>query len=101
MIINNEKLKIYCNTNYSIKGENKNIGDLSDSNLDNINYWLSRRLKLSKKQELQLKAVKFIINYRSLKRIERFEDDIKQNHINRAIKKATIITNWIEKSYKN
>lgn len=100
MMINYKKLKENCNIEYNINKKNLKIGDLTDTQLDLAKKILSTKKNPNSQTIQQLKAVNYIINYRTYKATLYLENIITTKRINTANKKADIITNWITKSYK-
>ena len=104
MIKDYETLKQHCNVNYKINNTNIKIGDLNDNQLSISRNILNRRLTLSNEEKQQLKALNYVIDYRSkcaeIKMQNNLSDSYNKRLVTRASKKADIIMNWIQKSYK-
>jgi sporulation protein YlmC with PRC-barrel domain len=101
MIQDYKKLKTYCNIDYKINNNTFKIGNLSDTQLEIANKILQTKFKPSNEELTKLKAINYIINYRSSKAIEKLQNDIITNRINKAEQKAEVICNWLVKAYKN
>lgn len=100
MLINYKKLKENCNIEYNINKKNFKIGDLTDTQLDLAKKILSTKKNPNQQTIQQLKAVNYIINYRSYKATLYLTNIITTRKIEIANRQADIITNWITKSYK-
>ena len=104
MIKDYETLKQHCNVNYKINNTNIKIGDLNDNQLNISRNILNRRLTLSNEEKQQLKALNYVIDYRSkcaeIKMQNNLSDSYNKRLVTRASKKADIIMDWIQKSYK-
>jgi hypothetical protein len=104
MIKDYETLKQHCNVNYKINNTNIKIGDLNDNQLSISRNILNRRLTLSNEEKQQLKALNYVIDYRSkcaeIKMQNNLSDSYNKRLVTRASKKADIIMDWIQKSYK-
>jgi len=104
MIKDYETLKQHCNVNYKINNTNIKIGDLNDNQLNISRNILNRKLTLSNEEKQQLKALNYVIDYRSkcaeIKMQNNLSDSYNKRLVTRASKKADIIMDWIQKSYK-
>jgi hypothetical protein len=103
-IKNFDVLKHHCSVNYTISGEIHQIGKLSDYQLEVSNKILRNKANPTTIELQQLKAIDYVANYRSKCALEKIQNDIaiSQNArlIKKAMYKADIIVEWIEKSYK-
>jgi len=97
-------LKHHCSVNYNIKGEIKQIGNLSDNQLFVSKRILSNKPRLTDKEAQQLKAIDYISNYRAECSLERMHNEVVELQntrlIGKANKKAEVIEKWILKNYK-
>lgn len=100
MIVDYKKLKENCNVDYTINKKSFKVGNLTDSQLELAKKILSTKKHPTNQTLQQLKAVNYIINYRTYKATLYLENIITTKRINLATKKADIITNWINKAYK-
>lgn len=94
-----KKLSKYCKKELKVKGESTKLGFLRTTDLAFLERKYSRKKSLEGKE--MLKAIKFIMLYRTSVNIRYLENMISENRISKAEKKAEIITNWITKCYKN
>lgn len=101
MIQDYKKLKNYCNIDYKINNNTIKVGNLSDTQLEIATKILNGKYKLTIEDNTKLKAITYIIQYRSEKALEKLQNDIINNRITKADNKAEIVYNWILKSYKN
>jgi hypothetical protein len=103
-IKNFDVLKHHCSVNYTISGEIHQIGKLSDYQLEVSNKILKSKPNPTAIELQQLKAIDYVSKYRSKCALEKIQNDIVISQNNRLIKKAMhkadIIVDWIEKSFK-
>jgi hypothetical protein len=104
MIKDYEILKQNCNVNYKINNNNIKIGDLSDNQLSISRNILNRKITLNKEEKQQLNALNYVIDYRNkcaeVKMQNNLSDSYNKRLVTKASKKADIIMDWIQKSYK-
>jgi hypothetical protein len=95
---NTHTLRIYCDTEYTIDNKEYKIGNLSDTQLYVANKILSTIKEPTRKQQNQINAIRFIIDYRrDWIHTTMIEQSINRRLGKRAGKTADIITDWIYK----
>ena len=100
MVTDFKKLKEQCNVKYFIKDKELKIGDLTDSQLE-IGLKILQTKRRTNVEELnRLKAMQYVVKYRSDKAIAKINNDIMGRRMERATKSANLIGDWITNRMK-
>ena len=100
MVTDFKKLKEQCNVKYFIKDKELKIGDLTDSQLE-IGLKILQTKRRPNVEELnRLKAMQYVVKYRSDKAIAKINNDIMGRRMERATKSANLIGDWITNRMK-